>query len=108
MTQRERKLTSRIMRRVYFVWSIRMLLHPTTLKALIAALLFVRSTKYVSYADVFANMPTVFDMSAGIQFAKAAMHHAHPMTLVLLSSVGWLAVWVVVDMLSRRKREAWL
>jgi hypothetical protein len=95
------------MRRVYFVWSLRMLLHPTTLKATIAALLVVRSTKYVSYADVFANMPGLFDVSAGVQFAKAAMHHAHPMTLVLLSSVVWLAVWVVADMLFRR-REALL
>ena len=57
LTQRDRQLTKRIMRRIYLIWSIRLLLHPTTLKALIAALLIVRSMEYVSYANVFANMP---------------------------------------------------
>ncbi|OGZ08432.1 MAG: hypothetical protein A3C93_01445 [Candidatus Lloydbacteria bacterium RIFCSPHIGHO2_02_FULL_54_17] len=107
LTQRDRQLTKRIMRRIYLIWSIRLLLHPTTLKALIAALLIVRSMEYVSYANVFANMPALYNVSAGMQFVKVAMYHTHPMTLVLLSSVAWLAVWAVADMLFRKK-EAWL
>ena len=109
VTKRERNLTKRIMRRIYLIWSLRLALHPTTLKVLIAALLLVRSMKYVSYANVYANlnMPTLFNLHAGFQFLKQAMLHAHPMTLVLLSSVAWLAVWVVADALSR-KREAWI
>lgn len=104
--RRAQLLTKRIMRRIYLIWSIRMLLHPTTLKVLIAVIFVARSTKYVSYANVFANMPPAFDMHAGFVFLKAAMHHAHPMTLVLLSSAAWLAVWIAFDAMSRR-REAW-
>jgi len=107
MTQRNQELTKRIMRRIYLVWSIRLALHPTTLKVLIAALLIVRSTTYVSYVNVFANMPTLLDVSAGMQFMKMAMYHAHPMTLVLLSSVVWLSVWAVADTVFKR-REAWI
>ncbi|OGZ08302.1 MAG: hypothetical protein A3D65_01045 [Candidatus Lloydbacteria bacterium RIFCSPHIGHO2_02_FULL_50_13] len=106
-TNRDQALTKRIMRRIYLVWSIRLALHPTTLKALIALLLVVRSTTYVSYANVFANMPAFYDVSAGMQFVKSAMYHTHPMTLVLLSSVAWLAVWAAADFFFRRK-EAWL
>ena len=106
-TQRDQALTKRIMRRIYLIWSIRLLLHPTTLKVLIAALLVVRSMKYVSYTNVFANMPALYDVSAGMQFVKAAMYNTHPMTLVLLSSVAWLAMWAAADMFFRRK-EAWL
>jgi len=104
--QQSRSLTKRIMRRVYLVWSIRLAIHPTTLKMLIASLLVFRSMKYVSYANVLANMPSLADISAQIEFARSAMHHAQPMALVLLSSVAWLSVWVIADTLFRRK-EAW-
>lgn len=104
--QRTRDLTQRIMRRVYFVWSLRLALHPTTLKMLIASLLVFRSMRYLSYADVLANMPSLANVSAQIEFARSAMHHAQPMALVLLSSVAWLSVWVVADTIFRR-REAW-
>lgn len=105
--KRHADLTKRIMRRVYFLWSLRLLLHPTTLKVLLAALLVFRSMKYVSYANVLANMPSLADLSAQLLFAKMAMYHAHPMTLVLLSSVVWLFVWAVADTFFRR-REALL
>ena len=107
ITQRGNLLTKRIMRRVYVIWGIRLVLHPTTLKVLIAALLVFRSMKYVSYANVLANMPSLADVSAQIEFARSAMYHAQPMTLILLSSVVWLSVWAVADTLFRRK-EAWL
>ena len=107
ITQRSNLLTKRIMRRVHVIWGIRLALHPTTLKVLIAALLVFRSMKYVSYANVLANMPSLADVSAQIEFARSAMYHAQPMTLILLSSVVWLSVWAVADTLFRRK-EAWL
>lgn len=104
--KRTNDLTKRIMRRVYFVWSLRLVLHPTTLKVLIASLLVFRSMRYVSYTNVLANMPSLADMSAQIEFARSALHHTQPMAIVLMSSVAWLSVWVAADMLFRR-REAW-
>lgn len=100
------RLTKRIMRRIYFVWAIRMALSPLFLKAVIVTVFFVQSTKYVSYIHVLENMSSVTGAGAGYQFMKAAMFHAHPMTLVLLSSIAWLSVWMVYDML-RHKNEAW-
>lgn len=96
------KLTKRIMRRVYLVWAIRMAIHPLFLKTVIIAFFFWRSTKYVSYAHVFQNMSAVTNMGAGYEFMRSAMFHAHPMTLILLSSVIWLCVWMVYDMLHER------
>ncbi len=104
---RNTNLTKRIMRRVYLVAGIRLVLHPTTMKVVLAALLFFRSMKYVSYEHVLTNMAFLPNLSAGFQFAKGAMFHAHPMTLVLLSSVGWLSAWIVADSLFR-KQESWL
>jgi hypothetical protein len=107
LTKRDAQLTKRIMRRIYLISAIRLAIHPMTLKIVLAALLFVRSMKYVSYAHVLENMASLTNTSAGIGFAKAAMLNAHPMTLVLLSSVVWLGVWVVADSFFR-KNEAWI
>jgi hypothetical protein len=63
--------------------------------------------KYVSYAHVLENMTSLTNASAGMGFVKGAMLNAHPMTLVLLSSVAWLAVWVAADALFR-KHQSWI
>ena len=68
---RHNELKKRIMRRVYLLWSIRLALHPTTLKLLIAALLVFRSMKYVSYTNVIANMPSLENISAQMQTQEA-------------------------------------
>ena len=104
--ERNRALSKRIMRRVRLIWGIRLALHPTTLKLLIASLLIFRSMRYLSYANVLANMPSLANISRQIEFARSAMHHAEPMALVMLSSVAWLAVWATADTFFRR-REAW-
>lgn len=106
LEKRNALLTKRIMRRVRLIWGIRLALHPTTLKVLFASLLVFRSMRYLSYTNVIANMPSLANVSAQIEFARSAMHHAQPMALVMLSSVAWLSVWVIADMLFRRK-EAW-
>lgn len=107
IANKDKKLTERIMRRVYLVAAIRLTLHPTTMKVVLAALLFFRSMKYVSYEHVLTNMTFLPNFSAGYQFAKGAMFHAHPMTLVLLSSVAWLSAWIVADSIFR-KQQSWL
>ncbi len=95
------------MRRVYLIATIRLALNPTFLKTLIAIVFFWRSTKYVSYANVLANMPSPANVPAGYQFVKGALFHAHPMTIILLSSVAWLCTWAAFDMV-RTRQESWL
>ena len=95
---REQALTKRIMRRVYLVAGIRFVLNPVFLKSVIAVVLFVRTMKYVSYTNVLANMPSPRDVSGGYEFVRAALFHTNPMTIILLSSVAWLSLWVAFDM----------
>ncbi len=99
-------LTKRIMRRIYFVWAIRMVLSPMVLKSLIAVLFFWRSTAFVSYANVFANAPQFWDIPSNVQFFRSAAMHAETTTLLLVSGTLALVVWVGMDMLSR-KNHAW-
>ncbi len=101
-------LERRIMRRVYLIWGLRLALHPDVLKSLIVAVFIWRSTKYFSYTHVLANMPSLLDVGAEYHFMKDAMFHAHPMTLVFLSSAAWLAVWVLADMIFKRQQSAWI
>ena len=100
-------LTKRIMRRVYLIATIRFILNPVFMKSLIAVVFFWQSTKYVSYVNVFANMPSLANMTQDYQFMKGALFHAHPMTIILLSSVVWLSVWVAFDVLSKRQ-NSWI
>ncbi len=99
-------LTKRIMRRIYFVWAIRMMLSPVVLKSLIAVLFFWRSTAFVSYANVFANAPQFWDIPRNVQFFRSAAMHAETTTLLLVFGTIVLAAWVCMDMLSR-KSHAW-
>ena len=103
----QRALSKRIMRRVYLIAGIRFVLNPVFVKSLIAVVLFVRTMKYVSYGNVIANMPSPADISGGYQFVRAALFHTNPMTVILLSSVVWLAVWATFDMW-KKDQEAWI
>ncbi len=107
LSKKDQELTKRIMRRVYLIATIRFALNPVFLKTLIAVVFFWQSTKYVSYANVLANMPSPANVGAGYQFMKGALYHAHPMTIILLSSIAWLSVWVAFDMLTKRHQESW-
>lgn len=100
-------LTRRIMRRVYLIAAIRMLLHPVFLKSLIVAVFFWRSTSYVSYSNVIANAPSLFDINRDFAFYSSAVMHAEAMTLALLFSILTLVVWISFDMLNKRT-QAWL
>lgn len=100
-------LTRRIMRRVYLVAAIRYLLHPVFLKALIVSVFFWRSTSYVSYANVIANAPSLFDIKSDILFYQSALMNAEATALMLLTAILALVVWISFDMSSKRS-QAWL
>lgn len=102
-----KELTARIMRRVYLVAAIRYLLHPVFLKALIVSVFFWRSTSYVSYRNVIANAPSLFDIKSDILFYQSALMNAEAAALALLTAILALVVWISFDMSSKRSR-AWL
>lgn len=99
------ELTARIMRRVYFVWALRMLLNPLFLKTLIVAVLIARSTEYISYANVFANAPQMTNIPQVFVFLRGAMIHTETMTLMILLATLALLVWLAVDFAHKRQHS---
>lgn len=94
------------MRRVYTIWALRKLLHPVTLKSALLVLLAWKSTEYVSYVNVFSNLPSVFDVSHHISFARSAIAETEVTTLLLLPLIVTFLAWLIVDIV--RKKEAFI
>ena len=95
------------MRRIYLVAAIRYAVHPVTLKVLIALVFFWRTTAYVSYANVIANAPSLFDWKRDLGFYASAFANAEGVSLALLFSVAALLVWISYDMIAKRT-QAWI
>lgn len=96
--QRNTDLSKRIMRRVYFVWGLRMALHPLFLKSLIAALLVSRSTEYISYSQVLANRPRIADIPANLAFISEAFVKTEVASVFLILGTMALVAWLATDM----------
>ena len=94
------------MRRVYLVAGIRLLLHPVFLKAVLVGVFFWNSTRYVSYAHVIANAPSLFDLESNVRFFTGALAHTASATRYLYLAIMTLAFWIVLDM--ARHKRAWL
>lgn len=93
------------MRRIWIVWAIRQAIHPTVLKSLLAALLFWRSTAYVSYAQVFENAPSLANIPGNLSFAWSAAVHTEMTTLLLVVSVLALGAWAMADIAKKHRME---
>lgn len=95
------QLTRRIMRRVYFVWGLRLVLNPLFLKSMIALVFLYRSTAYISYANVLANRPVISDIPRNLAFMQDAFMHTEVTSALLI--LGTLAVmaWLATDFLGR-------
>ncbi len=96
-------LKTRVMRRVYIMWMLRKILHPVAMKTAFTALCLWYSTTYISYAQVFANAPTLLDVERGMRFLGAAVSHTEPMTIALLLGVTVFAAWTATDIVKRKE-----
>ena len=103
---RDRILKRRIMRRVYLIAGIRLLLHPVTVKTMLVAFFFWHSTRYVSYAHVIANAPSLLDIESNVRFFTGALAHTATITLYLYLAIMSLGLWIVLDM--ARHKRAWI
>lgn len=102
--QMNKDLTKRIMRRVYFVWGLRMILSPLFLKSLIALVFLSRSTTYISYSNVFANRPEISDIPRNLAFVRDAFMHTEVTSVLLI--LGTLAVmtWLATDFMGKTRQ----
>lgn len=101
MDQRQQQLKKRIMRRVYMLYGIRLFVHPRTLKSFILTLLLWRSTSYVSYVDVFNNIPGSTDITRDLLFAHSAIMRTELMTIVLMLAMVAFGIWLARDFVRR-------
>ena len=99
-------LTRRIMRRIYVVAAIRAVLNPIFLKALLVAVFFFRSMEYVSYGNVLANAPSLFEFENNVRFFSGALAHTSSVTLFLYTGIGVMIAWISFDF-ARHKTHAW-
>ncbi len=96
-------LTKRIMRRVYFVWGLRMLLNPVFLKSLIALLFLYRSTAYISYTTVLANRPEISDIPRNLAFMRDAFMHTEVTSALLVLGTLAAMAWLAMDFLNKKQ-----
>lgn len=96
-------LKRRIMRRIYLIAGLRMLLHPVTMKAALLGALAWKSTDFVSYASVFANLPKVVDVERQLAFLRDAIVETDGATMLVLTLTGVVSVWIFFDVLGRKQ-----
>ena len=107
MDERTKKLnenlTKRIMRRVYFLWALRMMINPLFIKSLILAVFFWRSTEYISYTNVIANAPKFTDIERNAIFMRDALMHTSEISAILLIGIVVLLAWIVSDIIRKNR-----
>lgn len=96
-------LKRRIMRRVYLIAGLRMFLHPVTMKAMLVGALAWKSTDFVSYTAVFANLPKGVDIERQLAFLHDAVVATDGATMLVLTMTCVVATWVVFDVFERKQ-----
>lgn len=99
------RLTRRIMRRIYFVYALRMVLNPMFLKVLIAFVFFWRSTAYISYANVLANAPQMTDIPRNLVFMRDALVHTEVTSAVLVLGTIAVLAWLASDFFRKTRQS---
>ncbi|MBI3631869.1 MAG: hypothetical protein HY225_00255 [Candidatus Vogelbacteria bacterium] len=90
-------LQKRIMRRVYFMWVLRQILSAASIKVMII-FAFLWQIKHIVYVrSVIANMPSITDIVANINFFSAAFAHTHPSVQLSIIASSVVALWLLND-----------
>jgi hypothetical protein len=103
MTTSKTILKRRIMRRIYVIAGLRLLLHPVTVKSVLVGALAWKSTDFVSYANVFANLPDAMDVSRYLAFLHDAIVSTDGATMLVLTMTGVFATWAILDIIKRKQ-----
>ncbi len=107
MAKTAAQLKKSIMRRVWFIWGIRQVLNPVFLKVVLIAVFLWESRANIYYAQVFRNAPEWSDIAQNFAFARSALLHTEPSTVLFVVGGAALAAWLFADIL-RKKTQAWI
>ena len=88
-----------IMRRVYFVWTLKTIFSATTTKIAAFAVLLWQLSVHVSIRQVFENWTYDSGISSGYAFIESAFLNTELTTQVLLAGMGVVAILLAKDML---------
>jgi hypothetical protein len=95
-----KQLKKDIMRRIYVVWTLRMLTKPIVLKPVILFVLLWQTANLVSVGSVFRNAPALANLSADFSFFRAAFFNTELTIQLLLLAALAMGAWLVKDTLS--------
>lgn len=94
------------MRRIYFIWAIRYILNPVTIKIAAIAIITWQLFTRVSIITIFQNWRTMgADLAATFRFLESAFLNTEAMVQLLTLGVGILAALLVYDIAIRHKKH---
>jgi hypothetical protein len=95
-----------VMARVHRIHALRMLVNPTMLKAYGAVVLGVVLASLVSFANVYANMPSLQAPGQVVEFLVNAVIHTELMVKMILSVLAVVMLLVARDIVRVLPRHA--
>jgi len=95
------KMKSAIMRRVYFMWTLKRLTTPAMVKFYIFAVLVSQFFSYVSVPSVFVNATPHADLERGILFFQNAFANTDLLVQGLVLATFAFTLLLAVDMVKK-------
>ena len=102
----ELQLKNRIMRRVRFIYWFRKATSPIATQTYVLSFFVVQLLRVVSMPHVVANMPSVLDPAAFVEFHAASFLNTEPAVQILAVGVLSLAIWLTRNVIRDVKNVA--
>ena len=100
-------LKTRIMRRAYTIWALRMATSPMVVKFLIIVASVWQFKENVFVSKVFENMPSVLDASATYSFFSSALLHTQLIVQTSVLAVAVFSLLLLRDFINRKQATYW-
>ncbi|MBI5139856.1 MAG: hypothetical protein HZA94_00165 [Candidatus Vogelbacteria bacterium] len=100
-------LKTRIMRRAYTIWALRVATSPRVVKLLILIASVWQFKEHVFVSRVFANMPSPIDPSATYWFFSSAIVNAQLIVQVSMLAGAAFGLLVLRDIVDKRQATYW-
>ena len=95
-----------VMRRVYFIWLIRMVFYSLIIKLVLLILMLWQMLGYISPSHIFQNAKRIGTWSGDYRFFLDSFNHTELIVKTLGLVSGLLAFWLAKDIFVRVKSGA--
>ncbi|MEK7066026.1 MAG: hypothetical protein AAB965_00450 [Patescibacteria group bacterium] len=100
-------IKTRIMRRVYTIWALRLATSPRVVKFLILVASVWQFKENVFVSKVFENMPSVLDAPATYNFFSSALMHTQLIVQTSVLAVAVFSLLLLRDFINRKQATYW-